>query len=55
MSARATIQAFAEKEVRKRLKKQKLAILVSSDEDSDYSSDSKPDTKYNSLHPELVN
>jgi hypothetical protein len=55
MSARAAIQAVAEKDARKRLKKQKLAILVSSDEGSDYTSDSEPDTEYNSLHPELVN
>ena len=55
MSARAAIQAVAEKEARKRPKKQKLAILVSSDEDSDYSNDSEPDTEYNSLYPELAN
>jgi len=55
ISARAAIQAVAEKEARKRLKKQKLAIIVSSDKDSDYSSDSEPDTEYNSLHLELVN
>jgi hypothetical protein len=52
ISARAAIQAVAEKEARKRPKKQKVMIPVSSNDDSDSGSD---DDEYNSLHPELAN
>jgi hypothetical protein len=52
ISARAAIQAVAEKEARKRPKKQKAMIPVGSNEDSNSGSDND---EYNSLHPELAN
>jgi hypothetical protein len=51
ISARAAIQAVAEKEARKRLKK-KLVLEVGSDDDSD--SDDGNKNEYGTLHPELV-